>query len=294
MPVVSHEHDHARAPGETDWAKRGARLELEGEVAMPLLHEAIDAIASRLESPDDVHRMLDLGSGPGVASVALAERFPVATVTAVDASGPLLDLVSARAARFGVQQRVTTRIADLEHFPDDLSPAGSVDLVWASMVLHHVAALPHTLAAVHRLLHPDGLLAIVEFGDRSGPLPAGFPVGRDGFAVRLAEARNAALEEHLPSGALALDWPALLAEADFELLDRHELTLRLQAPLDALARRLVHQQLATGTRMAGGHLDDADRETLAALVDVDDTRCILHRDDLATDISRSFLLARRR
>ncbi len=293
VPVVPHEHDHTRAPAGTDWAERGARLELEGDVALPLLHEAIDAIASCLGSPGDIRAALDLGSGPGVGSVALAERFPRATVTAVDASAPLLDLVPTRAARFGVQQRVTTTIADLEQPLDALLPAGSIDLVWASMVLHHVAALPRTLADVNRLLRPDGLLAIVEFGPRSRPLPSGFDVGRDGFVERLAAARHRALEEHLPPGALSLDWPALLGAAGFDLLDRRELTLRLGAPLDDAARRLVHQQLATGTRTAGAYLDGGDRETLAALVDVEDPRSILRRDDLVLEISRAFFLARR-
>ena len=293
MLAVSHEHDK-KGHGGHDWAERGARLELEGEVAIPLQHEAIDAISAGIDSPDAIRRVLDLGSGPGVASVLLAERFPLAEVTAVDATGLLLDLARTRAARFGVGERFTTRIADLEHDLTDVAPAGSVDLVWASMVLHHVEALPGVLTDVHGLLRPDGLIAIVEFGSRSGPLPAGFPVGRDGFLERLADARRAALESHLPPGALALDWPALLADAGFDLVDERELTLELRPPLDDAARTLVHHQLGMGARMAGEQLDDADLELLAGLVDVDDPRCVLRRDDLALDISRTFVLARRR
>lgn len=292
MPAVSHEH-HTRAPGGHDWAERGARLELEGEIALPIAHEAIDAIALRFDAPSDIRSVLDLGSGPGVASVALAERFATATVTAVDASGPLLDLATARAARFGVQQRLKPRIADLEQPVDEVAAAGSVDVVWASMVLHHLAALPRTLTDVHRLLRADGLLAILEFGALGGPLPAGFDVGRDGFVERLAAARRTALEEHLPPGALALDWAALLDEAGYDVLDRRELRLRLPAPLRDVPRGFVHQQVAGSARMAEGRLDDADREILAALADVDDPRCVLRRDDLAMEISRTFLLARR-
>jgi SAM-dependent methyltransferase len=286
--------EHAHAPDGRDWAERAARLELEGEVGLPLVHEAIDAVTSRVASPDDIRVVLDLGSGPGVASVVLAERFPSAAVKAVDASGSLLDLVTERAARFGVSERVTTRVADLEQPLDDIAPGAAVDLVWASMVLHHLAALPRTLVEVHGLLTPAGLLAIVEFGNRSGPLPAGFDVGRDGFAERLAEARLAAIEDHLPPGALALDWPALIERAGFDLLDQRALALELPAPLGDPPRRLVHQQLAGSARMTEGRLDDADREILAALVDVDDSRCVLHRDDLAVEISRTFFLARRR
>ena len=292
-PVVSHEH-HEEPRGGDDWSERGARLELEGEVAIPLLQEAIDAIAARAGSQDDVRVVLDLGSGPGVASALLAERFPLATVTAVDASEQLLDRARARAARAAVAERVTARVADLERDLDDVAAAGTVDVVWASMVLHHLATLPRALADVHRRLRPAGLLAIVEFGTRSGPLPIGFDAGRDGFAARLAEARRAAIEGHLPPGALSLAWPALLDDAGYDVLEQRELVLELPAPLDDTARRLVHLQLAGSARMAAGRLDDADLDHLSGLVAADDPRCVLRRDDLSFEMSRTFFLARRR
>lgn len=299
---MPHEHQHFQDPGHTrrgahderDWGTFGARLELEGDVTMPLLHEALDAIALAAGSPDDVRRVLDLGSGPGVASVALAQRFPFAAVTAVDASEPLLDLVPARATRFGVSERIDTRVADLEQSLDGVAPAGSVDVVWASMVLHHVAALPRTLADVRLLLRPGGMFAVTELRRVHGALPVGFDVGRTGFTERLAEAVRAALEEHLPPGAMSLDWPALLTDAGFDLLDHRELALHLPAPLADAARRLALQELQTSAGRMPGHIDDADLEALIALVDIADPRCVLHRGDLSLDISRTFHLARRR
>lgn len=289
-----HAHDHTRAPGRGDWAEHGARLELEGDVTMPLLREAIEAMASAAGSPDDVGRVLDLGSGPGVASVALAQRFPLASITAVDVSRPLLDLIPVRAARLGVGERVVTMVADLEQGLADVSAAGSIDVAWASMVLHHVAALPETLAGVQRLLRPGGLIAVMEFGHREGSLPDAFDVGRQGFVERLAEAVLAAVEEHLPPGAMSLDWPALLTDAGFDLLDHRKLTIHLPAPLDDPARQFVLHALQTSVHVAAGRLDDTDRGILTALVDEDDPRCILHRDDLHLDVSRTFVLARRR
>ena len=300
--LVPHEHQHPQDPGHTrhrahdeyDWGTFGARLELEGDVTMPLLSEALDAIAQAAGSPDDVRRVLDLGSGPGVASVALAQRFPFAAVTAVDASEPLLDLVPARATRFGVGERIDTRVADLEQSLGDVAPAGSVDVVWASMVLHHVVELPRTLADVHLLLRPGGVIAVTELRRVHGALPVGFDVGREGFAKRLAEAVRGALEEHLPPGAMSLDWPALLTDAGFDLLDHRELALHLPAPLGDAARKLALQELQTSAGRVPGRLDHADLQALTALVDVTDPRCILHRDDLSLDLSRTFLLARRR
>jgi SAM-dependent methyltransferase len=161
------------------------------------------------------------------------------------------------------------------------------------MVLHHVAALPTVLSDVHRLLRPDGVIAVVEFGDRSGLLPDGFAVGREGFAARLATVARSAIEAHLPPGALAIDWEQRLGDAGFELLEHRRLVLHLPAPLDTRTRHWILHGLETSSRVAGGQLETDDAETLSALVDVDDPRCILHRDDLALDLSRTFLLARR-
>lgn len=136
-------------------------------------------------------------------------------------------------------------------------------------------------------------LAVLEFGRRlHGSLPAGLDVGRDGFAGRHAVAVRGALEGHLPPGAMAIDWPARLAAAGFDVVDRRELAMHLPAPLDDAARQYVLQDLTTSARRAPGDLDAADMEVLDALVDVDDPRCVLRRDDLTLDISRAFFLAR--
>lgn len=261
---------------------------------MPLLFEAFDAIAHAIGSVDGVRRVVDLGSGPGVATVALARRFSLATVTAVDASQQLLARVPVRAARCGVAERVDTRIADLEHPHDGLAAPDSVDVVWASMVLHHIVGLPQLLADVHRLLRPGGIIAIAELRSLHGTLPLGFDVGREGFVERLAEAVRVSLEEHLPPGAMSLDWPTLLTDAGFDLIEDRELAMHLPAPLDDAPRQLVLQELPIIVRTTQSHLDDADREVLDALTDATNPRCVLHRDDLSLTISRRFLLGRRR
>lgn len=291
---VAHDgHTHAHDHDARDWGTFGAHLELEGAVTLPLLDEAFDAVVRAIGPVDGVRRVLDLGCGPGVGSVALAQRFPAAQVVAMDGSAPLLDLVADRAARFGVGARVTTQVADLERTLDAVAAVGSVDVAWASMVLHHVVDLPRTLADVHRLLRAGGVLAVVELRGLHGSLSSGLDVGREGFAERLTAAVRVSLEEHLPPGAMSLDWPALLAEAGFDVGEHRELAMHLPAPLDDAARQLVHRELEHSARRVPGHLDTADLELLAALVDVTDPRCILRRDDLTLSVSRTFLLARR-
>jgi SAM-dependent methyltransferase len=261
---------------------------------MPLLREALDVVAAAFGAPGDVSRVLDLGSGAGAGSVALAERFPLAAVTAVDGSLRLLDLVNARAARAGVAGRVATMVADLESPLDELAAPGSVDVIWASMVLHHVVALLQTLTEIHRLLRPGGVLAVMELGRSNGALRTGFDVGHEGFAERYAEVVRAVVEEHLPSGALAISWPTVLSEAGFEVLDQRELAMHLQAPLDEAARELVRHQLQGLAHKAAGRLAEPDLAVLDSLITAEDPQCVLHRDDVPLEISRTFLLARRR
>lgn len=261
---------------------------------MPILLQAIDAIAAHVGPGNAVARILDVGSGPGVATIALAQRFAAARVTAVDLAEPLADQARTRAAAFGVGDRVDATVADLEQPLADLADAGSVDVVWASMVLHHLEALPTALRELAQLLRPDGLLAILEFGTAPGPLPAGAHIGTDGFVERHSSAVRAGLADHLPTGATTLDWPALLATADFGVVEHRELALHLPAPLDHAGRRSIHQMLEMTAGMANDHLGDADRAILAALVDADDPTCIVHRDDLPLDIALTFVLGRRR
>ncbi len=277
-----------------DWNAFGDRLELEGDVTLPLLAPVLDAVAAAAGPLAEVRRIVDLGSGPGAAAVALARRFPSAIVTAADGSAPLLERVPARAARFGVADRVTTVVADLEYSFDHVAPAASVDVAWASMVLHHVEDLPRTLARIHRLLRPGGVFAIIELRRLYGTLPTGFDVGRAGFGERLAAVVRAALEEHLPPGATTLDWPAQLTAAGFDVLEHRELDLTLPSPLDPMAQKLALEELRGSAKRVGDRLDAADRELLHALADPADPRCVTNRDDFTFDLSRTALLARRR
>ncbi len=288
----AHGHDHHQAPGDRDWAEFGARLQLEGDVAMPIIASAIARVAATAQTDGlTVDRILDVGSGPGVAAVALASAFPGASAVAVDASAPLLELVHDRAVAHGVGERVHTEVADLEQPLDVL---GAADVVWASMVLHHVASPSDTLQQLHEVLRPGGLLAIVEFGRGAhGSLPAGVEVGNDGFVERHAAAVTAAVTEHLPPGAMTLDWPALLNAAGFDVVDSGELALSVPAPLDATARRYVLQGLQMSQRMAVDRLTADDLTTLATLASEDDEDSVLRRDDLTLEVDRSFFLARR-
>lgn len=286
-----HHHDHRKAPGDRDWADFGAQLELEADVLSPYLDEATSVLASLArDGALPVRRIVDLGSGPGGAATALAGAFPEAEVLALDRTPALLDLARARAARLGVGDRVKTAPVDLE---EGVGAVGPIDLAWTAMVLHHLPDPGRLLREISGLLTPGGLVAIVEFGPPTRTLPDDLGFGAPGFGARHAEAVAAAIEAHLPPGALHIDWPETLRAAGLEPIEQRTIRVDRPAPLPEPARRWIAQGLQRGADMLAERLSEADRATLAVLADPDDPRGALRRTDTEVHAARSFYVARK-
>jgi len=179
---------------------------------MPVIAAAIARIAAAAQETDlQVDRILDVGSGPGVAAIALAVAFPGAMAVAVDTSAPLLDLVHDRAVAHGVAGRVHTEVADLEQ---PLEVLGAADVVWASMVLHHVASPADTLRQLRSVLRPGGRLCALVFPVGKAREEGGPPYGtttEDLAAVLPADLRLA-LDVPVVHRAAKRVWPERWAE----------------------------------------------------------------------------------
>lgn len=284
-------HDHSHAPGDQDWGELGAYLELEAEVLSPYLEEVVSVLQAQVRSgPEEVRRIADIGCGPGVATTAFARAFPNAAIVALDRAPALLTLVRERADRLGVGHQVTTVPTDLEA---GLGVLGTIDLAWAGMVLHHLANPASLLRELHGALLPGGLMAIAEFGPPTRTLPDDLGFGTPGFARRHAEARAAAIEAHLPAGALHTDWLETLQTAGFERVDHRTIVVDLPAPLPETARRWVSQDVQRSATMVRDRLSADDQATLAILIDPTDRRSVTHRTDLEVHVGRALYVARK-
>jgi len=106
--------------------------------------------------------ILDVGCGPGYATVDLAEIVgPAGRVVAIDRSRRFLDSLEANAARRDLKN-IQTFEADLD---EDELPDASADRIWVRWVFAFVKR-PEALAAkVCRLLKPGGSIVIHEYFD---------------------------------------------------------------------------------------------------------------------------------
>lgn len=106
-------------------------------------------------APPPGARVLDIGCGAGVGTVEIARR--EYGVRAIDTAEAMLDLTRQRAARAGVEDRVSTETGDIHalEFPDN-----AFDVVVAIGVVPWVPFLAKPLAEIARVLKTRGHLIL--------------------------------------------------------------------------------------------------------------------------------------
>jgi ArsR family transcriptional regulator len=129
--------------------------------------------------------VVDAGCGDGSLTELLAERF--SSVIAVDHSPERLEAARARVD----SPKVSFRRGEVDHLPVQDAEA---DVVFLSLVLHHVPEIPAALREARRVLRPGGTLVVADLAphqveamrDRMGDLRLGIDPGY--LAQALAEA----------------------------------------------------------------------------------------------------------
>lgn len=278
---MTHTHAHAPQHEDDDLAEI---LDLDAEV----LAEHLASVTAGLALTTRPRRVLDLGAGTGTGTAALLERFPDADVTAVDASAAHLHRLRSRAEAAGWAHRVRTVQADLDGDWPDL---GRFELAWASASLHHLADPDRALRAVHDLLLPGGVLAVLELGGFPRFLPDGAPEDRPGLEERVHAALARQHAERMPHRGA--DWGPRLEAAGFTVESGRALALEVPGSRSETVGRYA----LAGLRRLRGNLDDvldaADVRSLDALLDTSGPGSLLRRDDLAVRTERTVWAARR-
>ncbi|WP_369203714.1 methyltransferase [Streptomyces sp. PU-14G] len=275
-----HGHGGGPAGAEPDWEALAEHLEREAELGMPFLEEAA-AWLHDLTGSREVTRVLDLGSGPGVSTTALAHAFPGAETVAVDSSPQLLERARARAAREGLAPRITLRTAEL---PDDVPGLGTAELIWTSNVVHHLGDQRAALETFADALRPGGVLAVRERGLPTRCLPRDIGFGRPGLQARLDAVEEdwfTAMRAELPGHTRTVeDWPALLVAAGLTPTGSRTFLTDHPAPLDPVARAHVRARLERVRTALADSLEAEDLTTLDALLDDTSPEGVLRRPDV--------------
>jgi len=121
--------------------------------AIPRYDEMLSTLVDYL--PAEPLRVLELGCGTGNLSVSLAQRYPAAALTFVDASEEMIAITTARLAAAdrsfaGRAQPALLRFEELRAL------SGPFDLVVSGISLHHVADKGTLYRDVYDVLAPSG------------------------------------------------------------------------------------------------------------------------------------------
>jgi SAM-dependent methyltransferase len=287
-----HHHHHHHGDVQLDsefWAASAAQTELEGEVLIDFVTRTAERV--RALHPGPVQRIADIGSGPGVAVCALAEWFPGATVVAIDGSSAMLERAGARAQRLGLKDRVETLVAVL---PDGLNEVAPVDVLWASMSLHHVGDEVAALRDFRKLLAPNGVVAITEFGDPLRSLPHDLGIGEPGLADRLQAAQSewfALMRAGLPESVVSADLATMVGSAGLSVLSDEIVRIRIDEPLRESERKWLVGNFRRTRDHFHDRLDPADLAVLDILLDEHNPLGIMNRADVFIEASRQIVLA---
>ncbi|MGW6603186.1 methyltransferase [Streptomyces sp. NPDC055036] len=263
-----------RAQGFDDEAP-GAAPEQEAELHSSFLTDAAhwlrDLLGPEQAITATVRRVLDVGSGPGVASCVRARVFPQSDVVAVARA-------QVRAAERGLTGRITTRQVER---CEEFSRLGPADLIWTGNVCRYLGDQQQALRSLASALQPGGMLAVAERGLSPRFLPRDIGIGQPGLQARLdaaLEAQFAAARARLPGATSVVeDWPCLLASAGLVPAGTRTFLIDFPAPLDLAARWHLHTRLQS---MLAERFDLVDRLTVEQLADRDARTGVLWRPDV--------------
>lgn len=262
-------------------------LDLDGAALHDYWSSALDWVEQVVtESGTGAPHILDLGAGSGTATVSLAERFPASEVTAVDVSAEMVEHIRSKVHQRGLPG-VTVVQADLD---DEWPELGRLDLVWASMSLHHLADPERVLRDAFQALRPGGVVAVAEFDEPLQFLPHDLGVGDAGLERRCLDLMAEVHAREVPE--LGADWPTRLRCAGFERVEERPFLIDLASPSASVTNRYALRWLQRMAEGLGDRLSPTDRTTLATLIG-DGPGSIRHRDDIHVRGTRTVTLARR-
>ena len=105
--------------------------------------------------------ILDLATGTGDLAIMLARKCPQSAVTGIDLSEQMLAIGRQKVSQAGLEQRITLMQGDAENLPAE---DNSFDAVTVAFGVRNFEDIARGVAEIHRILHPGGIVCVLEFG----------------------------------------------------------------------------------------------------------------------------------
>lgn len=280
-------HSHSHTHDNIDWPTRLAALRRADAVDAVHLRQVADRLVD-LAGADTKPTVVDVGSGGGGMSVALAAALAArggGRVVLSDAVGELLEAATARVGEVvgdtPVQVESVQADAADDRLADQLPPA---DLLWAARVVHHLPDQQRAIDGLARVLAPGGWLALREGGLATRCLPWDLGLGEPGLGDRLTAARDrwfvGMRAEMSGVRSLPVGWNKALEAAELTDVFSFSYLIDHPAPAPEAVRLSVVDWLTWVSDVAVDHLNLSDQETVARLLDPDDAAYVGARDDV--------------
>ena len=162
-PTLPHLLDAYRHGGGITWDEFGPDArEGQADANRPWYEQRLAAalagvpeVHDRLSAPGA--RVLDVGSGGGWSTIALARAYPSAVLQGVDIDEPSVEMARAHAAESGVGDRVTFTSGDAAALDTT-----AYDVAFAFECVHDMPRPADVLGAVRRALKPGGVMVVMD------------------------------------------------------------------------------------------------------------------------------------
>jgi trans-aconitate 2-methyltransferase len=126
---------------------------------VPRYREQLDLLLDY--APMRADRVLELGCGSGNVTLMLASRWPDAAFTIVDGAPEMLEVTRAKLQSLHPETARRARFV-AERFEDLVLEPSTIDVVAASLSLHHVADVSTVYRRVAPMLVPGGQLIMLD------------------------------------------------------------------------------------------------------------------------------------
>ena len=120
---------------------------------------------------------MEFGCGTGLVSFNLYDKFK--KITLIDSSNGMMEILNSKINESKVNNMVTNCVDILEEDSIDMK----FDVIYNSMVLHHINDTEAIIKKFHELLNKDGYLCIVDLDEEDGSFHKKYPDfdGHNGF-----------------------------------------------------------------------------------------------------------------